>query len=116
MLNRHIPLLRVRYDELTRHRQTENKLRWQNARAAVGASVVCSFRRIRCGKSGSRVDESNKRAQAGYEVGIERAGLRQCVDAGFEEIGERSRRASAEGHGQVRRLEAQLVHSSNVFA
>src|SRR5256885_214646 len=116
VLNRHIPLLRVGHDELARHSQTENKLRGKNPSATIRATVVCSFRRIRCGKSGSRVDESNKRAQAGYEVGIKRASLRQRVYTSLKEIGERSGRASAEGHGQVRRLETQLVHGANIFA
>src|SRR6266436_1594233 len=109
VLYRHVPLLCVRYDELARHSQTENKLRWQNAGAAVGAAVV---RECRCVAPG----ETNEGAKARYEGWVERAGLGQFVNTSLEKVGERSGRASAEGHRQVRRLEAQLVHSTDVFA
>src|SRR6476620_7330939 len=41
--------------------------------------------------------------------------MRQRIDASLEEISERTGRTCTERYRQVGRLEAQLVHSSNVF-
>ena len=94
-----VPLLRVRNNEMARHRQTKDELRRQDAWTPAGAGVIRKHRRISAG-------ETLERSQAWDEVWIEHTSLRQRVDACFEEVREASGSTASEGHGKVRSLEA----------
>jgi len=80
MLNGEVPLLGVRNHEMSGNRKAENVLRRQHARTAVGADIIGKYRRVAAG-------ETLELSEAGYEVRIKHAGLRQRIETGFEKIG-----------------------------
>src|SRR5712691_7234804 len=108
-LNGQVPLLGVGRDEVARHGQTEEKLRWNDPWAAACADVIGEI-------GGVVVHESVESAQAGNEVGIENTALRQGVRGREEEVAQAAGRPTGERDGQKWRLETELVHGADVFA
>src|SRR5712692_9997641 len=108
-LDGQVPLLGVGRDEVARHGKTEEKLRWNDARATACADVIGEI-------GGVVVHESVESAQAGNKVGVENTALRQGVGGREEEVAQAACRPTGERDGQKRGLETELVHGADVFA
>src|SRR5229473_178956 len=107
-LNGQVPLLGVGRDEVPRHGQTEEKLRWNDPWATAGTDVIGEI-------GGIVVHESVESAQAGNKVGVEHTALWQGVGGREEEVAQTAGRFAGEGHREKRSLEAELVYRANVF-
>src|SRR5438477_9079738 len=81
-----IPLLGVGHDEMPGNRQAKDELRRKNTRATTGAAIVRKLCDV------AAVRKALKDSEAGDESRIERACLRQRIDAGLKKIGETARR------------------------
>src|SRR5713226_3419131 len=108
-LNGQVPLLGVRRDEMAWHGQAKEKLGWNDAWAAACAHIVGEV-------GGIIVHEAVENAQAGDKVGIENTALRQVVRGREEKVAQAACRPASKRDGKKWGLEAELVHSADVFA
>src|SRR5713226_2613229 len=104
-----VPLLGVRRDEMAWHGQAKEKLGWNDAWAAACAHIVGEV-------GGIIVHEAVENAQAGDKVGIENTALRQVVRGREEKVAQAACRPASKRDGKKWGLEAELVHSADVFA
>src|SRR2546425_8074613 len=122
-LQREIPLLGVRDDEMARDSQREQKMRGNDSWTTAGTTNIWKLSGVTTGKTLNG-------AQAWQETAIQHAGLGQTIGIrvrgigttvrrrriDLKELSQASRRAATESDRQDRGLKGQLIDSSDVFA